>query len=159
MAVLTHKTMAIIDTIKNDIKEAMKAKDQTKLTTLRGLQSAFVNELVAQKKTPQDPVDDELATTVIKRQVKQRKDAIEQFVQGGRDDLADNERAELAILENYMPQMMSKEDIMKIAQDQKDKLGVTDKSGMGQLMGAVMAQTQGQADGADVKAVVDELLS
>jgi uncharacterized protein YqeY len=111
--------MAIIDTIKDDIKTAMKAKDQVTLTTLRGLQSAFTNELVAQNKTPQDP----------------------------------------AVLEKYMPAMMSKEEITKIAQDQKDKLGVTDKSGMGQLMGAVMAQTNGQADGADVKDVVDSLLS
>lgn len=151
--------MALIDTIKENMKQAMKNKDQVQLTVLRGLISAFTNELVATGKTPQDAVTDELAMTMIKRSAKQRKDAIEQFVAGGRDDLADNERAELVVLETFLPQLMNRDAIRAIAQAKKETLGVTDKAGMGKLMGALMAELKDKADGGDVKAVVDELFA
>ena len=149
--------MTIKTQIKEDLKEAMKAKDTNKTTVLRGLVSGFTNELVASGKTPQDEVSDDLALTVIKRQVKQRKDAIEQFEKGGRKDLAENEKLELTVLENYMPQMMSKEEIRKIAESKKSEMGVDDRSKIGILMGAIMKETSGQADGNEVKEVVNSL--
>lgn len=149
--------MALVDTIKENMKQAMRNKDQVRLTVLRGLISAFTNELVATGKTPQDPVTDELAMTVIKRSAKQRKDAIEQFVVGGREDLADNERAELEILTDFLPQLMSRDEIRTIALAKKESLGVTDKAGMGKLIGAILGELKDRADGADVKAVVEEL--
>lgn len=149
--------MALVDTIKDNMKQAMRDKDQVRLTVLRGLISAFTNELVATGKTPQDPVTDELAMTVIKRSAKQRKDAIEQFVSGGREDLADNERAELEILTAFLPQLMSRDEIRAIALAKKEALGVTDKAGMGKLIGAILGELKDRADGADVKAVVEEL--
>lgn len=147
----------LYDQIKNELKNAMRAKDAVKLTTLRGLLAAFTNELVAQKKKPDEPVDDDMALTVIRRGVKQRKDAIEQFTKGGRPELAENEKAECAILEAYLPQMMSRDEIKKVAEVKKMELGVTDKSGIGKLTGAIMKELKGKADGADVKTVVDEL--
>lgn len=137
----------------------MKAKDSNKVTVLRGVLAAFTNELVAKGKKPQDILTDEEQVAVVKRLVKQRKDSIEQFEKGGRQDLAENEKAELAILEAYLPASMPREEIRKVAVALKEKLGVTDKAKMGVFMGAVMKELKGQADGADVKAVVEELLS
>ncbi len=146
------------DQIKEQIKDAMRAKDAPRLMVLRGMLAAFINELVATGKTPQDKIDDEGALVVIKRLAKQRKDAAEQFDKGDRKELADNERAELVMLEEYLPQTMSKEDIKKIAEAKIVEMGVTDKSKMGVLMGAIMKETKGEADGGDVKDVVEALL-
>ncbi len=78
---------------------------------------------------------------------------------GGRPELAESEKAEMAILETYLPQMMSREDVMKVAVAKKAELGVTDKSGAGKFMGALMKEFKGQTDGDTVKSVVDELLT
>jgi uncharacterized protein YqeY len=149
--------MTIIEQIKSDMKDAMRSKDQIALMTIRGIISACTNELVATGKTPQDEVTDDVALNVIKRASKQRKDAIEQYTQGGRTDLVESEQAELAIIEKYLPQMMSQEQIKPIAEAKIAEFG-GDKSKMGQIIGAVMKETAGQADGADVKSVVIELL-
>ncbi len=151
--------MSLQKDIHAKIKEAMIAKDAVKLTVLRGLFSSFTNESVAKGKTPQDELTDEDAIAVIKRAVKQRKDSIDQFTKGNRLDLVENEAAELKILETFLPQTMSKEDIKKIAQAKKAELNVTDKAGMGKFMGALMKDLKGQADGNDVKEVVESLFN
>lgn len=151
--------MSIQSDIKEKIKDAMRAKDQVTLTTLRGISAAFTNELVAQRKTPQEDLDDNSALNVLKRLSKQRKDSIEQFTKGGREDLADVEKAELAIIETFLPQMMSREEIKKVAEAKLAELGVTDKSGIGKATGALMKILGSTADGSDVKAVLEELLS
>lgn len=151
--------MSLAEQINTEIKEAMKTKNDTKLTVLRSLKSGFTNELVATGKTPHDEVNDELAMTVIKRASKQRKDAIEQFEKGGRPELAENEKKELEIIEAYLPEMMSEEKVREIVLNKKAELGISDKSGMGQLMGAVIKETAGQADGGIVKKIVDEELN
>ncbi len=151
--------MTIQTDIKEQMKEAMKAKDTVKLGVVRGLSSAFTNELVKLGKMPQDELSDEDALAVIRRAVKQRKDSIEQFVAGGRPELAEDEKAELAILETYLPAMMSKEDVMTIAKAKMAEMGAIDKSKAGMFMGALMKDLKGKADGDVVKAVVDELLA
>ncbi len=151
--------MTIQTDIKEQMKEAMKAKDTVKLGVVRGLSSAFTNELVKLGKMPQDELSDEDALAVIRRAVKQRKDSIEQFVAGGRPELADDEKAELAILETYLPAMMSKEDVITIAKAKMAEMGAVDKSKAGMFMGALMKDLKGKADGDVVKAVVDELLA
>lgn len=143
--------------IRSEIKEAMQAKDKVRLSVVRAILSAFVNELVAQKKKPQEMLPDTDALKVIKRLVNQRKDSIEQFKKGGREDLVGAEEEELKILQKYLPEAMSKEEIKKVAEKKKTELGVTDKSGMGKLMGAVMKELGGAADGGDVKEVVESL--
>ena len=145
--------------IKKTLKEAMLAKDEVRLLTVRGLLSAFVNELVAKKMKPDAILSDEDALSVIKRGVKQRKDSIEQFTEGNRPDLAESEKAELAILLKYLPETMSRDQIRPIAVAKMKELGITEKSKMGMLMGALSKELKGQAEGADIKAVVDELLS
>ena len=149
--------MTIAEQIKQDMVTAMKAKESDKVMTMRSLMAAFMNEMVATGGTPQTPVSDEVATAVIKRAVKQRKDAADQFAQGGREDLAAQEKTELAILEAYLPAMMSEDDIRTIAVAKKTELGMDDKSKMGILVGAVMKETGGNADGMVVKQVVESL--
>lgn len=149
--------MTTTHTVREDMKTAMRAKDAVRLTTLRGLLSAFTNELVSLKRKPTDTLEDAEALAVIKRAVKQRKDSIEQFTAGGRDDLAESEQAELAILESYLPAMASPQEIQKVAETKKAELGVTDKSKMGILVGAVVKEFNGNADGAVIKQIVEAL--
>lgn len=150
--------MTIQETIKEGIKDAMRAKDSVRLTTLRDISAKFTNEMVANGGTPQTPCDDETALVVLKRLSKQRKDSIDQFTKGGRTDLADNEVAELKIIEEFLPAMMSRDEIRPIAQAKLAELGVSDKAGAGKAMGAIIKELAGKADGQDVKAVVEELL-
>ncbi len=136
----------------------MKARDALKTNVLRGLLAAFTNELVAKGIRPQEAIPDADALAVIKRGVKQRRDSIEQFRAGKREDLAQKEGAEMKILEEYLPAQMPREQIEAVAKQLKEKLGFTDKSKMGVFMGAVMKELKGQADGAVVKEVVESLL-
>lgn len=139
------------------LKEAMKAKDEVKLRTVRSIITACTNELVATSRTPQDELKDDEVIGVIKRLAKQRKESIVQYEAAGRSELAAPEKAELAVLESYLPTLMSQDAIRPIAEATKAELGVTDKAKLGVLVGAVMKKLQGQADGADVKAVVESL--
>ncbi len=151
--------MALQEEIRNSLKESMKAKDAIKLRTVRSILTAFTNELVATGKTPQDSLDDEGALSVIKRLAKQRKESITQYEAAGRPELAEPEKEELVVLEGYLPQMMSQEQIKPIAEAKMTELAVTDKTKMGILIGAILKETAGKADGGDVKAVVEELLT
>ncbi|MEQ1500168.1 MAG: GatB/YqeY domain-containing protein [Parcubacteria group bacterium] len=150
--------MTLHQQIKDQIKEAMKAKDQVKLGVVRGLTTSFMNELVATKRTPQDELTDEEVLNVIRRAVKQRKDSISQFTSGGRPELAESEQAELAVLETYLPAMMSRDEVMQIAKAKIEEVGSMDKSKAGMFMGTLMKDLKGKADGDTVKSVVDELL-
>ena len=149
--------MSLHTDIKDALKEAMKAKDAVRLRTIRSLLTAFTNELVASGHTPQDTLEDEAVLVVIKQAAKQRKDSIEQYEAAGRTDLSEPEKEELVILEGYLPQMMSPEEIRPIAEAKKAELGIEDKSKMGMLVGAIMKELAGKADGGDVKAVVESL--
>ncbi len=144
--------------IKDEIKEAMKAKDAVKLSVVRGLSSAFTNELVAKGKKPDEMLSDDEVLAVIKRASKQRKDSIEQFTAGGRADLAEGEMAELKIIESYLPAAMSREEVEKIAKAKIAELGA-DKSKIGMLVGAVIKESKGTADGNVVKEVLEQLLA
>lgn len=152
-------SMSISAQIKEDMKQAMRDKNALALTAIRGVMSAFTNELVTMGRSPSDELSDAEVITVIKREVKRRKDAIEQFTAGGREDLADDDKAEVEVLSKYLPAAMSREQIVEIARAKIAELGVTDKSGIGQLTGAVMKATGGEADGNDVKSVLEELLA
>lgn len=142
--------------IKDQMILAMKAKDANKVNVLRGLMSAFTNELISKKRLPTEELSDEDALTVIARAVKQRKDSIEQFEKGGRQDLADAEKEELAILERYLPAQMSHDEVHKFVSDKLASIG-TDAN-KGKVMGEIMRELKGRADGAVVKEVVDSLL-
>lgn len=145
--------------IKTDMIAAMKAREQIKVDTLRGAMTAFTNELVAKGRKPTEELADAEAVAVIKRLAKQRKDSIEQFTAGNRPELAEKEATELKILEVYLPQTVAKEEIEKVARAKKEEMGITDAAGIGKLMGAVIKHFAGTADGADVKDVVQSILT
>lgn len=145
--------------IREDLKTSMKAKDALRVQTLRSALAAFTNELVAKGMKPTDEVPDAMALTVLKRLAKQRKDSAEQFTSGGRPELAEKEVAELKIIESYLPQGASKEEIEKVAKAKMAELGVTDAAGIGKLTGAVMKEFAGNADGNDIKEVLQKLLA
>ncbi|MDP2655440.1 MAG: GatB/YqeY domain-containing protein [bacterium] len=151
--------MAIHETLKKSIPDALRAHDEVKLRTLRSLITAMTNEVVSKKRKPDEYLNDDEAFAVIKRAVNQRKDSIEQFEKASRNDLVEPEKAELTILESYLPTMMSHEEILTIAKAKMAELGVSGKSDAGKFTGALMKELKGKADGGDVKAVVDSLLS
>ncbi len=143
--------------IKNSIKEAMLAKDALKLKAYRAMVAAFTNELVAKSKKPNEFLSDDDALAVITRLSKQRKDSIEQYRKGNREDLVKEEQDELSVLETYLPKLMEKDEVMKIAQSKKEELNIVDMKEKGKLMQVLMKDLKGKADGATVKEVVDSL--
>ena len=151
--------MAIHETIKKAIPDALRARDEVRLRTLRSILTAMTNEIVAKKRKPDELLTDEEALVVVKRAVNQRKDSIEQFEKASRNDLAEPERAELAILKSYLPVQMSREEIIKIARAKMTELGISTKTETGKFTGILMKELSGKADGGDVKAVVDTLLT
>lgn len=151
--------MAIHENLKKEIPDAMRAHDEVKLRTLRSLVTAMTNEVVAKKRKPDEFLEDEEALAVLKRASSQRKDSIEQFEKGGRPELAEPEKLELTIIEGYLPAMMSRDKIEEIVRAKMTETGVTSKAEAGKFTGMLMKELKGQADGADVKAVVDTLLT
>lgn len=151
--------MTLHEKIHCGLKDALRAKDAARLRTIRSMLTAFTNELVATGRKPGEVLGDTETLLVIKRLAGQRKDSIEQFQKGGRDDLALREQEERAVLEAYLPKMLSQEEIEPVVRKKKEELGVTEKSQAGRLIGAVMKDLAGKTDGALVKAVVERLLA
>lgn len=145
--------------IRQDMITAMKAREELRLSVVRSMITAFTNELVAKGRKPSDQLNDDEALVVLKRLAKQRMDSAEQFDKGGRPELAEKERKELAIIEAYLPARASREAIEKAVREKMTEMNVTDKSGAGKLMGAIMKTLGSTADGNEVKAVVFGLLS
>lgn len=153
--------MTFKEKIQNDTKEAMKAKDELKLSVLRMLSSAIKNkELEKRAKTgKEEALNDEEVVASIRSEAKKRKDATEEFEKGGRRDLAEKETAELKILENYLPAEMPDEDLEKIAKEVVAGLGEVTQKDFGRVMGEVMKRMKGEAGGDRVSAAVKKLLS
>ena len=143
-------------TIKDNIKEAMKSGDKVRLEVMRGLVTAFTNELVATSRTPQDFLSDEEVIKVITRSAKQRKDSIEQFTKGSRMDLVKDEEAQLAILEEFLPKLMDRSEVEEFVKSKIAEIG-GDVSKKGMIMATLMKDLKGKVDGAMVKDVVDKL--
>lgn len=150
--------MTLHETIKKAIPDALRSRDDVRLRTLRSLVTAMTNESVAKKRKPNEFITDEEALIVIKRAVNQRRDSIEQFEKASRSDLVESEKAELLILESYLPAQMSREEIMNIARVKMTELGISNKADAGKFTGALMKEFKGRVNGSDVKAVVDLLL-
>jgi len=151
--------MAIHEDLKKAIPDAMRAKDEVRLRTLRSLITAMTNEVVAKKRKPDEYLNDDEALAVLKRAANQRKDSIEQFEKAARQDLVEPEKLELAIINAYLPAMMTVDEIKAVAEAKMTELGVSSKADANKLIGALMRDLKGKADGNDVKAVVDNLLT
>jgi len=150
--------MSIIERVDSDLKEAMRAKDTTKLGVLRLLKSALKYAAIAKSDADAELSDAE-AAQVIRKQAKQRQDSIESFEKGGRVELADKEKQELSILNAYLPQAMSADEISKVVRETIAEIGATSKAQMGVVMKALQGKVGGRADGKTLSAEVQKQLS
>ena len=150
--------MTLSQRIDSDLKEAMRAKDATRLSVLRMLKSALKYGAIA-KPGAEAELSDAEAAQVIRKQVKQRQDSIESFEKGGRTELAQKEREELSILNAYLPQAMSADDVAKVVRETIAEIGATSKSQMGAVMKALQAKVAGRVDGKTLSAEVQKQLS
>ncbi|MEX2436690.1 MAG: GatB/YqeY domain-containing protein, partial [Candidatus Paceibacterota bacterium] len=137
---------------------AMKEKDSNRVSVIRDLLSSLTNEAVTLGKKPDEILDDETALKVITRKAKQRKDSIESFEKAGRSELVEKETNELKVLEEYLPEQLSDEEIEKIVDKKMEELGVSEKKDMGTLIGAVMEEVKGKADGGRVSKIIQSKL-
>ena len=138
--------MALAQRIDSDLKDAMRAKDATRLGVLRMLKSALKYAAI-EKSGAEGELDDAESTQVIRKQVKQRQDSIESFEKGGRAELAEKEKNELAILNQYLPAAMSGEDLARLVRETIVEVGATSKAQMGAVMKALGPKVAGRADG------------
>ena len=148
--------MSLRDQIQSDLIGAMKAREELKVSTLRMLKSAIGAFEVSGKQKVTATEEDVLS--VLKREVKKRKESIRQFEEGGRKDLVEREKAELVLLEAYLPAMMRDNEVRIVVESVAAELGATGPSDMGKVMGAVMNKLGGRADGAMVKEMVQSVL-
>ena len=151
--------MTIHQTLKTSIPDALRSKDEVRLRTLRSLVTMMTNEVVAKKRKPDDFLTDEEALAVLKRASNQRKDSIEQFDAAGRPELSTPEKEELEVINSFLPEQLSKEEIEVVVRAKMLELGITEKKDAGRFTGAVMQELKGRADGAEVKAVIDRVLA
>ena len=150
--------MTLQQRVDSDLKEAMRAKDATKLNVLRMLKSALKYAAIA-KSDAEAELSDIEAVQVIRKQAKQRQDSIESFEKGGRTELADKEKEELALLNTYLPQAMSSEELEKVVRETIAELGATSKAQMGAVMKALQAKVGGRADGKTLSSEVARQLN
>jgi uncharacterized protein YqeY len=150
--------MSIHLDIKEEMKDAIRVRDRERLTALRSMIAEFNNEIIARGGEREKPLSDEEAQEIIIRLVKQRRDSIEQFEGAGRDDLAQTERQELSVLEKYLPEQMTEDDIEKFLKEKIKELKITDSSKIGQLLGLTMKELRGKVDGRAVKRIAEKLL-
>jgi uncharacterized protein YqeY len=150
--------MTLQERIDSDLKDAMRAKDASKLGVLRLLKSALKYATIA-KSGAEGELNDAEAVQVIRKQAKQRQDSIESFEKGGRAELAAKEKEELSILQSYLPQAMSAEELAKVVREAIAETSATSKAQMGLVMKALQSKVAGRADGRTLSAEVARQLS
>jgi uncharacterized protein YqeY len=153
--VLDSQEMALKDRIQEALKGALKRQQRVEVSTLRLLLSEIKYAEIAQQK----PADDNKVLDVITKEVKRRRESIEAFKQGNREDLVAQEEAELAVLLSYLPEQISREEIVAAAQRVVDAVGAKGPSDKGKVMAQLMPQLKGKADGKEVSEIVSELLA
>ena len=149
--------MNLSERVDSDLKTAMRDKNAIKLGVLRMLKAAIMNAAI-EKSGAQSQLSDAEATQVIRKQVKQRQDSIESFEKGGRAELAAKEKEELSILQSYLPQQMSADELSKIVRETIAEVGATSKAQMGAVMKALQPKVAGRADGKTLSAEVQKQL-
>jgi len=149
--------MALQKRIDEDLIAAMRAKDSARLGVLRMLKAALKNAAI-DKAGAQGELEDSEAMAVVRKQVKQRQDSIDSFEKGGRSELAEKERAEIAVLSSYLPQAMSGEELKRIVAETIAETGATSRAQMGAVMKALQQKVAGRADGKTLSVEVQRQL-
>jgi len=145
------------DQIKKDLITSLKAKEESKVSVLRMLQSTIKNKEIELKK--RDGLSDEEIGQLVISEIKKRNDSIESYKSGNRNDLVENEEKEIEILKKYMPEQMSEEEVGKIVEKVIADIGASSVADFGKVMGKMMAEVKGKADGNLVSKIVKEKLS
>lgn len=151
--------MSLKERIGEDIKTAMKAKDKIRLQTVRSIKKAILEKEVEVRPQGQDSLTAEQEIELLSQQAKQRRDSIEQFKNAGRDDLADKESQELAIIETYLPEQVSDSELETIIDEIIANSGATSVKDLGKVMGPAMKQLKGKADGKKIQTLVKSKLA
>jgi uncharacterized protein len=151
--------MSLKERIGEDIKTAMKAKDKIRLQTVRSIKKAILEKEVEIRPQGHESLTEEQEIELLSQQAKQRRDSIEQFQNAGRDDLADKESQELAIIETYLPEQVSDNELEAIIDEIIANSGATSVKDLGKVMGPAMKQLKGKADGKKIQALVKSKLS
>ncbi|BAB05074.1 GatB/YqeY domain-containing protein [Halalkalibacterium halodurans] len=147
--------MNLLDRLNQDMKEAMKNKEKEKLSVIRMVKSSLQNEQI---KFGRDLTEDD-QLTVLNRELKQRKDSLQEFEKANREDLVEKLRNEISILEHYMPEQLSEDELLAIVNETIAEVGASSKADMGKVMGAIMPKVKGKADGGLVNRLVQQQLS
>lgn len=147
--------MALKHQIQEDMLQAMKAHEDVKVSALRMLKAAILKYEVSGERKE---ATDQDVLTIIGKEIKSRRDSIEQFKAGNRMEMAENEEKEIAVLMAYMPPQMSEDELKKVAKEVIASMGASSKADLGKVMGAMMVKVKGMADGDIVSKVVKELL-
>ncbi|KIY22685.1 MULTISPECIES: GatB/YqeY domain-containing protein [Mesobacillus] len=148
--------MSLLERLNNDMKQAMKNKEKDRLTTIRMIKASLQNEAI--KFGKQELSEDE-ELTVLSREVKQRKDSLQEFEKAGREDLVEKTQTELKHVEVYMPQQLSEEEVTAIVKEAIAETGAASKADMGRVMAVLMPKVKGKADGSLVNKLVQQHLS
>jgi len=151
--------MSIKESILDELKSAMKQKEADKLRVLRSLKAKILEKEISERKGGESELTDEQIVEVLMKAAKQRKESIEQFEAGDRQDLADKEKEELELIERFLPEMMSEDEVRAEVKDQIEQMGATSMADMGKVMGVMMGRLKGKAEGSMVSSVVKEELS
>jgi uncharacterized protein YqeY len=148
--------MSLLDRLNQDMKQAMKNKEKDKLVVIRMVKAALQNEAI---KLGNSELSAEEELTVLSRELKQRKDSLQEFKNADRLDLAEKTQAEIDILVDYMPEQLSEEEVSEIVKQTISEVNATSKADMGKVMGALMPKVKGKADGSLVNKLVQQQLS
>lgn len=148
--------MSLLDRLNDDMKQAMKNKEKEKLSVLRMLKAALQNEAIKLGKSPLSE-DEEL--TVLSRELKQRKDSLQEFENAGRSDLVEKVKTEIEIVQSYMPTSLTEDELRELIEQTIKEVGASSKADMGKVMGAIMPKVKGRADGSLVNKLVQQQLS
>jgi uncharacterized protein YqeY len=146
--------MSLSERLNEDMKQAMKSQDKFKLSTIRLIRATIKNLEIDLKRT----LNDNEVLDILSREIKQRKDALQEFTKAGREDLADKVKAEAEFIAEYLPQQLTEEEIKVIVQQTIQETGASSKVDMGKIMSALMPKVKGRADGKLVNQAVQELL-
>ncbi|MCS3683402.1 GatB/YqeY domain-containing protein [Salinibacter ruber] len=151
---------SILDRVKQDLTDAMKAQDDVRRRALRSLRAALANKEIAKRRAGADSsLEGQEELAVVQKQVKQRRDSIEQYEEADRDDLAQKEREEIEVLEDYLPDRLSDEELSERLDAIIDDVGATSMADMGPVMGRAMDELRGRVDGNRVREMVQDRLS
>lgn len=146
--------MTLKSQLDDDLRNAMRSRDTLRRDVIRYIRSEIRNQEIRDQKD----LDDQAVLQVLTRQAQQRRDSIEAFQDAGRNDLVEKEQAELGVIMDYMPEQMSRDEIVELVQQVVTEVGATGMGDMGSVMGRIMPQVRGRAEGREVNAIVQQTL-